>query len=140
MKRTNRIISTLIILAIFLASLSIVAYAAFEERIVREAYSIPTGSKEWNGWDEACRHTFSSSEEARLNVSITNSSNRTITAKLKKEVNNWFDDTIITIKDFTGSNSDWKSETFTPSTTDTYYMIITSTSTSGVNGYYSIDQ
>lgn len=140
MKRTNRIISTLVIIAIFIASLSIVAYAEYDNRVVRESYTIPTGSNEWNGWDKGLTHTFSSSNEARLNVSITNSTDKTITAKLKKVVNWWIDDTIITFSDMTGSDGYWESKYFTPSTSGTYYMIITSNGTTGVTGFYSVDQ
>ena len=140
MKNTKRIISTLVILAIFIASLSIVAYAAYDERVVRAEYSIPTGSTEWNGWDKNLTHRFNSTAEARLNVSITNTSSRTITAVLMKSVSLWFDDDIITIKNFSGSNGDWRSKYFTPDTSYTYYMKITSTSSQGVNGFYSVDQ
>ena len=122
MKRTNRIISTLVILAIFIASLSIVAYAAYDNRVVRQYYSIGTNYSEWNGKDRGIMYNLNT-VDTRANFSITSGQTTKINAWVYELIEWWPDEDVVDVSLTANGNSaqNWVSDYFVPqSPTATY--------------------
>ena len=142
MKRTNRIISTLVIIAIFIASLSIVAYAEYDTRVIRASYSLGTGKAEWNGKDKGITYNLNP-VDTRANFSITSGQTTSINAKVYHLIKWKRDEPVVEVSLTANGNSaqNWVSGYFVPdSAIDTYYPYIECPSKTGVTGYCSFDQ
>lgn len=101
-------------------------------------YSITQGGGTWNGKTNGYMWTMTA-DETRFNVSITSTTDKTVSAKLYKIVEYWPDSVVKTISSFTGSNGEWTcTDWFVPDVGPSYYATVTSTDTNGVVGRVSV--
>lgn len=130
LKRKNLISGVLILALVLILSVSALA-SSFSAN-----YSIPTGSSaSWSGKSDHL-WKFTSTNEATFKTTISNTSDRSINSALWM-VKVLAPDTKIVSYALSGKNGDYKTATFTPQTSNSYYAVITPVDTSGVNGTVS---
>ncbi|MBQ7935108.1 MAG: hypothetical protein IJ333_02015 [Clostridia bacterium] len=140
MFKFKKILVSVVILAVFLGTMSIFASAAYETQVGRNQYSISTGSSTWNGKDNLTWYRFESEVSTEWNVSIITEQTRIINAQLKRIKEYATDPTIREIIGFEGANYEWETQTFVPDEDYSYYVIVKEPAKNGVTGYYSFYQ
>lgn len=102
------------------------------------SYTIPQGGGTWNGKSNDKLWTVTA-DETRFNVSITSSTDKTVSADLYKIIVWWPDSVVKSISSFTGSNGDWTStDSFIPDEDAAHYAVVRSSDANGVTGYVSV--
>ncbi len=135
MKKSNKFLTAIIMVILFICTMSIFVSAAFETKTLRNSYSIPIDSSKFNA-DKQISYALDD-VETRLNISVDNPESCTVTAKVYQWRKYQKDQLVLTVN-HTGNT--YNSGYFVPDAAYPYYVVITTDTTDGVDGHYSFDQ